>query len=202
MNLSPEYLQALEAESSVVVLLDPAGVIRYVNQAWSTHALRDGAPAYAQPSPLLGRRYLEFVSGDLRRPVSDAFERARSLGPGVKAVYLEGECNTPERWRRLTTRIGCLWPKGTPASQAFIVHHELHDKGNLAERYPPSALSPELFRAATGIITQCGCCRRVRHPVNGEWLMSTQLLQRSDDRTSHSLCELCVETYYGDPLIA
>ncbi len=197
LKLSVDFARTLDAEDSVVVVLDQDGIIRFVNHAWTRSAQRDEAPG-CLPEAVLGRRYLDFVLGDLNLIVSAAFERAARQGPGLASIWLNSECNTPETYRQLTTRISLLWTAGEDkGSVGYVVHNEVRAIGPMNERHQLIEASAGSWRGAYGLIRQCSCCRRVLHPETRRWAMCVALLETPELQTSHGLCELCLGTYYG-----
>ncbi len=197
LHLSAGFASALDFETNVVVVLDAQGIVRFLNRAWTESARRDCAQG-CLPEEVLGRRYLDFVTGDLKPYFAAAFERAGRLGPGLASVWLESECSTPETFRKLTTRISLLRMEGQgKRGVGYIVHNELRALGPMAERHRLVEASADSLRDAEGILRQCSCCRRVRQPKTGRWAMCVSLLTAPAQLTSHGLCELCLGTYYS-----
>lgn len=197
MEVSPRFAELVAKEPSIVVLLDRLGTITRLNPAWDV-----GAEGHVgcEAKAVIGRRYLDFVAGKLNPIVTRAFAQAAALGPGLGSVWLHGECSTPDWFRLITTRITGLWSADPAAPSGYLVHHELRLEGTLAERFLLVERPTDAWRHANGLVVQCGCCRRVREPGTGRWEMSVALLERQADGTSHGLCDLCVESYYGEPL--
>jgi hypothetical protein len=114
-------------------------------------------------------------------------------------VWLHSECNTPELFRLLTTRISALWTEAEDRLIGYLLHSDLRVMGSLSDRYPLVEPSVDSWRDHNGFIVQCGCCRRVRVPGTTRWVMCLALIERTERDTSHGLCELCLETYYAEP---
>ncbi len=196
MKLEPALIEAMDADSGVVVLLSLELVILRLNRQWDIQAARDGASAGIAPEQMLGRQYLDFVVGPQREQLEQAFREAAALPRWTDSIWLHGECNTPMLRRLLTTRISPLWTGEVRPLRGYLVHHELRVTGALGSHYPLTVVNPDDLREPDGRLVQCSCCRRVREPHSGRWVMSVALLERSDPRTSHGLCALCLETYY------
>lgn len=196
LQLSGDFTRTLDAEDSVVVVVDQDGIIRFLNNAWTRSALRDAAPG-CLPEVVLGRRYLDFVQGELNVKVSAAFERAAKKGPGVTSIWLNSECNTPETYRQLTTRISLVRVGDDHLNAVYVVHNEVRAICPMNERHQLVEAAATSWRGAHGFIRQCSCCRRVCHPQTGRWAMCVALMEKPDHQTSHGLCELCIGTYYG-----
>lgn len=195
--LTDSFRAALDGEPSVVALLDAAGLVRYLNRAWTASAERDRAPASCRAERVLGRRYLDFIAGELRQHFAAALRRSIALGPGFRSVWMHGECNTPELSRLLTTRISTLWRERDV--DGHLIHNEVDVLGPLEARYRPTDLPVDRLRDEHGLVVQCGCCRRVQLPASDRWVMHLDLLASPAPGTSHGLCGLCLETYYPDP---
>ncbi len=200
MQLSPDFRRELEDDSNAIAVLDDSGRIVFLNQAWEDHAVRDRAPLCRREA-LIGRTYIDFVLGELKENFADALVRARALGPELLSVWIQAECNTPEVCRELTTRISYLQVASQSGSRScYMVHNELRIVCALADRYAVTETPVDELRDPAGLIVQCSCCRRVRDPHTRAWVMCVALLKRSDPLTSHGLCKLCMETYYGAAL--
>ena len=177
------------------MVLDREGVIRFTNAAWEVHARRDGAPDMS-PRSVIGKPYLDFILGALRSHVRRCL-RVVTERSDLRGVDLHSECNTPDTLRLLSTHFAPLRsPDGGLAG--VVVRHSLRVAGPLADHYVIAEAPPESFRDDQGIITQCGCCRRVRDPADGSWKMSLTLLEKPRPDLSHGLCESCLELYYSD----
>lgn len=190
--------RALDQETNNVLLLDGGKVICFLNRAWTESAEREHLPATCRAEALLGRRFLDFVAGGLKPYLAQAFERAATMGPGIHSVWLHGECNTPQLFRRLTTRISPIWDPRQAEPTAYLIHNDVRRVGALSDRYVLAEIPIDTWVQNDGLIVQCGCCRRVRNPKTSEWAMSIELLEHPVEHTSHGLCELCLETYYGE----
>lgn len=190
------FEDAFDAEAAVVVLLDPERRIRAVNRAWSIHAERDGAPATCSASSVLGRDYLDFIAGELRARFVAAFEKAAA--DEAASVLIHSECNTPQLFRALTTRIFKLTRVNGDGRPGFLVQNDLRVVGPLSEHHSLLEADAEQWRDARGVLNQCGSCRRLRHPDRADWSMVLQAIEQRLARVSHGLCPLCFETCYGD----
>jgi hypothetical protein len=199
MELSAAFREALDREPGIVAVLDQDGTIGYLNWAWDETARRDLLPASCLSGAVLGQRYLDYCVGELKPHLARAFEQSAQAEARNRSVFMHGECNTPTYYRKLTTRISALWTRGLTASSGYIVQNDVINAGQLGGRYPLVEHPLEAWRDADGIIVQCACCRRVRSQKTALWEMSVALLVQSAERTSHGLCELCIESYYGAP---
>jgi hypothetical protein len=193
MDIPAPLIQSLDSESGVSLVLDAQGIIRFLNSAWTTHAQIDDAD-WLTPEFVLHKSYLSFVDGPLREVIAEIISRAlQRQGP---PLLLEGECNTPEFFRLLTSTFSAIADeKG--AVVACVVRHSVRVGGPLGDRYVLSERPPEAFRnPSTGFIIQCSYCRRLRDPQTGSWEMSSEAVRRTPEMTSHGLCDPCGETYF------
>lgn len=199
MHLSTAFCEALDREANLVVLLDATGVIRHLNRAWDESFARDQAPVACRKEAVIGRAFLDFVVGDLKPLIARDLERAALLSNG-RSVFLTGECNTPLLHRSLSTRIAPLWLAGESERVGLMIQSEMVVRGALENRHRAVARVVESWRDDNGCIVQCGSCRRVRDPSTRTWSMCLELMRNPAEFTSHGICELCLETYYPEPL--
>lgn len=188
-------IAALQEEEDVALILDRDSRIQFVNSAWTTHAERANATSLSRDR-VLGRPYLSFVSGLLqaivKRHLSRVLEGADEFG-----ATLHGECSTPEQLRKLSSYFAPIVARDGQIG-GVVIRHTVRVEAALSERYAIAETAPESFRQPSGVVRQCGCCRRVQHPTTGRWQISIPLLQTPDPSTSHSICESCVEVYYPE----
>jgi hypothetical protein len=199
MTPSAAFCEALDREPGVVMLLDGEGTVVFVNQAWSEVATKEAVLDSCPPTEkVLGRRFLDFVAGTLNAHLAAAFERAKQAG-AFRSVWVYSECNTPSLYRTLATRISALFSAGEKSPTGYLVHNQAVPVGTLRSRYELFQKPADVWRDVHGIILQCSCCRRVKHPETAEWQMNPELVKQSDPLTSHGLCELCMDVFYGEP---
>jgi hypothetical protein len=121
---------------------------------------------------VLGRRYLDFVVGDLKSHLSAAFECASHATARRRSVWIFSECNTPHLFRPLATRISALCSKRkSPSGEAV-------NASTLDERYQLVMRREDDWRDVRGLIVQCSCCRRVKNPHTALSEMSVELLDK------------------------
>lgn len=192
MNLSAPLRQALEEDPGVTLVLELDHSIAFTNRQWAISAGLDGCQ-----SNTLGHCYLDFVAGELKARVAEALEQAGAMSSGFESTFLHSECNTDVLRRKLTSRFAALRKDGSEG-EAFglLVQHTLRVVGPLREAYTLVEAPIDSFRDSKQVITQCGCCRRVRDPETGGWVMCLALIRHPDKGITHGLCKACLETYY------
>ncbi len=198
MVTAPPLIRAIDAEPAVAFVLDRSLAIVHVNPAWTDVAARDGVQVL-EPPALIGRHYLDFVVGPVRRYLEEKFHQALLPSTGSRGLTLTSECNTPTLVRKLTTHVLPIRSsEQEDSTQRLILIQSLRVVGPLAERREMTEENPDLWRDRNGILLQCSCCRRAQDRRSGVWRTNSALITRGADRTSHGLCELCLEAYYPD----
>jgi hypothetical protein len=204
VRLSDELCGVLEREPWPLLLVDRERRIRWSNPAWDRAAEEaEAAPALLGHS-VRGRGWLEGLAGWQREHCDQLFARALTLprAPGQPLIEQLSECNTPGQVRRLLTRYVPLGPPGG-AAEGVLLCYWCWNVGppGLALARPAGVSAEALFRTPQGLLVQCGCCRRMRHPTHGTWHHEPTLVARTPAGVSHGLCEVCLELYYGEPVL-
>ncbi|HVP67099.1 MAG TPA: hypothetical protein VMT17_07530 [Anaeromyxobacteraceae bacterium] len=190
--------EALDAEPGSACLLDAAGSILWVNQAWDRFAAANGGAPRALGAAVVGTPFLDHVAaGETRAWHAEALDRARALSAPapVGGVVLVGECNSEGQARLMASRFE---PLRTPSGELLglsAVYTFLREVP-IGESYPPVDRDPEGYRGTGGLIRQCSCCRRVRDPRADAWDLVPSLVARVHPDASHGICPLCVELHY------
>lgn len=119
------------------------------------------------------------------------------MSAGFESTFLHSECNTDVLRRKLTSRFAALRKDGSEGEAiGLLVQHSLRVVGLLSEAYTLVEAPIDSFRGLNQIITQCGCCRRVRDPETDSWVMCLELIKHPHKDLSHGVCKACLETYY------
>lgn len=195
MRIPTQLVEALNLEEDVAVIVDAEGVIRFVNDAWASHAASDGA-AVLTADVVLGRPYLSFIQGPLRAELARCLEGAVADRHRT-GITLHSECNTPSTFRRLSTHFSAV---RTPEGELLgvVIRQSLRAEGPLSERHEIADRAPETYRNDSGLIVQCSCCRRVREPDTDRWTLCLPLLNAAGISMSHGLCASCLEVYFSE----
>jgi hypothetical protein len=189
-------IRHISRERSPACLLDPGGSFLFVNDAWDHHALENGGGPSCLGASLIGTRWLDHIRGEeVRRRHEELLARAlRARPPRPRRVTHVAESNTPTRAALISTRLEpVLVPCGEVVAVA-IVHGVVRDRP-IEEVYDLVDRPLDAYRDASGEVTQCSCCRRMRDPAEPErWDLLPALLA-SPQPVSHGLCELCAELH-------
>jgi len=190
---------ALETEAGSACIVDPDGVVVWVNAAWDRFAEANGGAPGALGSAVVGTRFVDHLAGgEVRSHHLAAFAHALRMDdpspPG--GLVMVGECNSPSTARLVTS---CFAPLRTPKGELLGVSavYTVLREAPIGECYPPVTSDPDAYRAASGLIRQCACCRRVRRP--GEpacWDLVPALVAARHPHVSHGICPLCIELHY------
>ena len=190
--------EVLDGEAGSACLLDPVGVILWVNRAWDRFAQENGGAPGALGASVVGSPFLDHIcAGEVRSQHAAALARARSLiAPApVGGVVLVGECNSDRVARLMASRFEPLRAQDGTLLGISAVYTFLRE-GPIGESYPPVERDPEGYRGRGGLIRQCACCRRVRDPIANAWDLVPSLVSSPRPDVSHGICPLCVQLHY------
>jgi hypothetical protein len=179
-------------------LLDPQGVLLFVNDAWERRAAERGGGDRCGSSGVVGRRWLEAIAGEEpRRLHAVLLHRAlhRQGGGSSGAVIHVSEDNDGDTGRLVSTHLEpVIVPPGTLVGIS-VVHRTVRELP-IAEVYAPVGGGEQGYRDAAGELHQCGCCRRTRRPdAPDEWDYVPALVLVPPSRTVFEYCPLCLELH-------
>jgi hypothetical protein len=179
---------ALDAEPWPAYVLDAAGSIVAVNDAWDRVGGPIGAPSAVKT---IGSRWLDHIRGGEVK-VWHARLLVRLLDdptpPRQRAFQQLCECNTPDERRVFMTRFEPLTTPTQRVAGIMVVTW-------LVEKSPQPPDEPR-YRGPKGIVVQCAGCRRVRTEPGGAWELVRHYVESPPDDLSHGLCQVCLELYY------
>ncbi len=171
-------------------------IVRVDAKQWERFALDNGAPAIAEPSSILGKPFVELVSG----PGGDLFGVLLSAARSGKfqACEYKFRCDAPHRDREMEMHIEPLMEGKSIAGLRFtsVVLRE-HDRiGSvlLAKKADGRAVGP--------LLKMCSYCKDVEHDADG-WISPRDYESsgyQTDVAITHGVCPTCDETYI-QPLI-
>jgi hypothetical protein len=182
--LHPFTLASLEADPGTIIGLFSDLRIGYVNPAWVRFARDNGGEGVIVRWPP-GASIESALAGPLRGFIDRAFTAAAAGGPPFQDTY---ECSSATVERRFLMRIHKL-------AAGFLVTHSLVVTRPHAG--PGEAPDEAMYRKPDGLVVQCCVCRRTRRslpPYPWDWVPG--FVTRLPPRTSHGLCETCVDHYY------
>jgi hypothetical protein len=177
---------ALESHPSTVYGLFPDFTIAYFNPAWVAFAADNGL-GDVQSRWGLDADIRDALSEPLRTYYVAAYERCLRSGEVWQHEY---ECSSHMYFRRFSLHAYPLGQReGLLIVNSILVEqpHGAHPEHGHLEQYLES-----------GMLRQCMHCRRVRHPEHAHrWDWVPALLQKPYDQTSHGLCAVCSDYYFG-----
>ena len=179
-------LNTLESDAATIVGVWPDGRIGYLNPAYRAFAEAAGAGELCVRWGL-GANVFASIPEPLRRFYVELFGRARASSAPLTHLY---ECPTPELARTYALRMHSL-----SGGRGLLTSHSLV----VARPHPEShAADSHEYRDADGILLQCMHCRRVRRASEEvRWDLVPEYVAKVPPRTSHGLCELCLEYHHG-----
>lgn len=186
--------RTLDAERWPSFVVDRAEHIIYANSAWNLVAISSGGP---RAEEVVGTAWRTHIAGlELSAWYKEVFNRVIEHRKGERH---EGDCNTPDRFRLFSNRFDPLVARGMRAAGGMLVQTNMIEEAPIGERYRIAQPDEERYRQPTGVILQCGGCRRVlvagTFPRLWEFVPEYVAERRFD--VSHGLCELCREVHYG-----
>ena len=186
-------LEALERHPWPVAGLDGAGVIVYVNPAWSRFARDNGAGDAVDRHWSLGADYFAAVA----EPLRDFYRELVASAPGthetLKPRVHEYECSSAAACRRFALQVFALTEQGG----RVLVHSQLVEHAHDPATHAPAP--PELARysGTDGLVRQCAHCRRVaRNDEAHRWDWVPAWVSRPPRHTTHTVCAVCYGYYY------
>jgi hypothetical protein len=186
-NLS---IQGLQADRSVICILDADLRIVFCNWSWDRFAFQNGGFALSHLF-VVGTSVLDVTPESLQPFYTSAYTNARKTGQHWEHDF---ECSSPENFRLFHMRV---LPIGGPY---LCVENSLR-----VERPHEAATEPSLplsrYVDENGLTVMCCHCRRTRQARNignAKWHWIPDFLKSPPKNVSHGLCELCLHFFYPD----
>jgi hypothetical protein len=194
-----DVIRRLAAVRDPACLLDASGNFLFVNDAWDRGAPEAGGRRLE--AQLVGTSWLDRFHGEeVRRLHAEFLFRALKLQAGVRPrpeVHIL-ERNTPTHAVLVAMKMEPVVLDGGPVAVA-ITHTAVRERP-IGEVYPVVERPAEELRDASGRVTQCACCRRVRDPREADrWDLVPALVEAPPEDAAEALCGLCRELHYGQP---
>jgi hypothetical protein len=190
--IAPFDIASLERMPATVVGLWPDRRIAYLNPAWQAFGRANGTRSSAEGGAL-GDVLLLATPLVLRPFYEELFAEATATGEAREHDY---ECSSPEQRRTFRMRV-----HPCASGALVIVHSLLRETPHAGDASPPLE---RLYRDAEGLIVQCSNCRRVRRArrnatesARATWDWVPEYVAHMPPQTSHAICTLCVQFYYG-----
>lgn len=185
-------IENLEADASIIYLLDSELRIIYCNKAWDRFAFLNGGTKLNRRA-ILGTRVLDVVAGPLEVFYETAFAQAKAKGQPWEHDY---ECSSPSAYRLFHMRVLPL------ADSYLLVENSLRFERPHGSERPVMPADSALYVSKDGILTMCAHCRRSRRigttsaPV---WDWVPAYLVEPPGPVSHGLCRNCHAYFYPPP---
>lgn len=179
-------------------LLDPEGVILFVNDAWERRSAERGGGVRCASAGLVGRSWLAAIAGEEpRRLHAVLLHRAlrRQGGGPAGAVIHTSEDNDGERARLVATHLEPIGVAPGPLLAVQVVHRTVRELP-IEQVHAPVAGGEAGYRDAAGEVHQCSCCRRTRRADAPEvWDYLPSLVLVPPRGATFGYCALCQELH-------
>jgi hypothetical protein len=186
MQLSEDILNV----DNVIYVFDNRLTMVEINDAYRKFAEANLVGSQFLPKFGAGCDLLEVIPAPLQLFYTDLYRRALS-GEVIEHDY---QCHSPERYRMFRLRLIPLDDGRVIAENSLRVDTALPGALDLDE----AAISTA-YVGASGLITQCMCCRKVKAASGADrWDWIPLLIASRDRRVSHGLCRVCLELYYPE----
>jgi hypothetical protein len=178
-------VEELLKESATVVLIEPTGVIGWMNPAWFRFArANDGLDVIERFD--VGSCYFDGIAPPLRGFYESVIQNAHVTQEVFEQEY---ECSSPDRRRIIRMRALPL------RSSGLLLEH------TVVREMPVDADSKEahdaVYRDERGLVLQCSNCRRVRRSDGAGWDWVRDWVAAPPPNTTHGLCRTCLDFYWG-----
>ena len=164
--------------------------LAFVNLAWHSFAAANGGePAISVRWPL-GESVARAFPVGLKTFLDARFNECLK---NEKMVGYDYECSSPQNYRRFHQ---FLYPLGGGAG-ILVVNSLIIERPHDEEKRQAREPSDELYLAASGFLTQCAHCRRMRRAGPNEvWDWVPSYVESFPSNTSHGLCPTCFAYFY------
>jgi len=174
----------MDADGSHIAVVNEAGVIVWVNLAWSSFGAANGAdPKAIAP----GASYVAAIEGELHEWFTMV---AAGCMTTRRPFEIDYECSSPTHRRVFRMRMLPVVGLGLLVSHQLRVEQPHDTEG-------PDEVLLESYRNDDGFIMVCSNCRRVRRADRSAWDWIPQLVGQPPEQVSHGLCSLCRSYYWG-----
>jgi len=182
--------------TEVIYGIRPDFRLAYFNEAWVQFARDNSGPPSLMSSECLGLSVLDVTPEELRPFYSELFTRAiTSVTARPRSISHEYECSSPKTYRRFAMNLYRL----EAGSGLLVVNALLVEMPHEARGIVPvePAANAAVYLNQHAFVIQCAACRRIKHQQHpGRWDWIPAWVSKPPERTSHGLCELCLNYYY------
>jgi len=182
-------IENVEADNSIIFMLNPDLRIIYSNKAWDQFASQNGGKGLNRAA-ILGTPILDAVAEPLKAFYANAFAEAMEKGRPWGHDY---ECSSPDSYRLFHMRVLPL------ANSYLLVENSLRIERPHGPERPAMPASAVSYVSENGILTLCSHCRRTRRigaaaaPI---WDWVPAYLTEPPGPVSHGLCRNCRAYFY------
>ncbi|GFE61750.1 hypothetical protein [Geobacter sp. AOG2] len=192
------FMKAMEPDQGTEIIygIRPDFRLSYFNEAWVRFARDNGGSPSLMSSECLGLSVLDVTPEDLRPFYRELFTRAMaSVTYRPRSISHEYECSSPEKYRRFAMNLYRLeGGQGLLIVNALLVEMPHEARGTVP--VVPAA-DADAYLDHHALVIQCAACRRIKHQQHpGRWDWIPAWVRQPPERTSHGLCELCLNYYY------
>ncbi len=185
-------IENVEADTSIIYMLNSDLRIVYCNKAWNQFASLNGGTRLNRRD-VLGMYVLDVVAQPLKAFYENALVQTKEKGQPWEHDY---ECSSPASYRLFHMRVLPL------ADSYLLVENSLRFERAHGREHPVMPADAALYLSKDGILTMCAHCRRTRRigttsaPV---WDWVPAYIVDPPGRGTHGLCLNCHAYFYPSP---
>lgn len=200
INVPPEMrlkaagfrIENVEADPSIIYMLNPELEIVYCNKAWDQFASENGGAGLSRGT-VLGTPILDIVAGPLKAFYASGLAKAKETGRPWEHDY---ECSSPDSYRFFHMRVLPL------ENWYLLVESSLRIERPHGSERPAMPANAALYVSEDGIVTMCSHCRRTQRVATAAmqvWDWVPAYLEKPPGPVSHGLCRNCRAYFYTHP---
>jgi len=206
--MKPPAQELLNSLDGTAYVVDAGGtIVAYGRPNWDRFASKNGGSAITDPANILGRKLLDFVSGEaVRASIQRFMDELRTRRTG--AVVVPYRCDGPSFVREMRLAITPL--EGAGETPGYLFHSVMLSE---TMRPPLDIYDHETLRSMVDeerrlpILAMCSYCLKVRFPAGGTdqskgWVSGEEYYRlggTSAVRISHGICPECMEMLSREP---
>lgn len=179
----------VEADHSIIFMLDPNLRIVYCNAAWDLFASRNNGVSLLR-SAVSGTAVLDAIPEPLKSFYARHFAQVAAMGTPWEHDY---ECSSPDLYRLFHMRV-------LPLSDSYLlVENSLRFEEPHGPDRPSMPADPSLYLNKHGMLTMCSHCRRTRRVTSEhQWDWVQPYVGKPPGSVSHGLCLNCRAFFYPE----
>jgi len=184
-------IQGLQADRSVICIVDADSRIVFCNWAWDRFAFQNGGLALSHLF-ILGTSVLDVTPAPLRPFYENAYITARKSGVAWDHDF---ECSSSDKFRLFHMRV---LPIGGPY---LCIENSLRVERRHESETAEADLLVARYVDENGLTVMCCHCRRTRQARNigsPKWHWIPGFLDSPPRNVSHGLCDICLRFFYPE----